>query len=1105
MATLTLPVRPAETDDLPPELCQPFRIIAFDWDGTAVAGRQEAAGPLRDQLERLLRLGVSVAVITGTNFPNIDRQFSAAVQGPHKRRLFVLTNRGSEVYGFDRASRPILLWNRSATPEEDRLLTEVADAAREALVARTGLDARVIHNRLNRRKIDLIPLPEWDDPPKSALGELLEAVEGRLRGAGLCGGLHEAIALVEQVARDRGLRDARVTSDVKHIEVGLTDKADSINWVMRELARRQGIPPGGVLIVGDEFGAPGRIEGSDHKMMTAQSRGAVVVSVGPEPAGVPEGVIHLHGGPARFRELLRAQVAAQQRAERTPHRVARAVSADLPAVPTGDPDWLLVEEGFCPAREQEIESLFTTSNGYVGTRGSLAEGGPSSSPAVFVAGVFGIPETPGAVPELARAPDWTHLRVVANGYELTLEGPGTVEHRRVLDLHQGILWREWRYQDPQGRITRLRFLRMASLADRHVLLQSVTLTPENYSGELLLESRFAAGPGPVSFRHITPGRRDTGAADALVLKTRAPGGGEEVALTGVSALVEDGDLPLRQEVGVEQGSPVQRWRLEVEPGKTHRLDRLACVYTSRDAREPGEAALAHLDRLLVAGGVPEAVEAHRGAWAEQWQAADVRVEGDAEAQKALRFAAYHLVSAANPEDERASVGARALTGEAYKGHVFWDTDIYLLPFYTFAHPSAARAQLMYRYHTLPAARAKARSLGYRGALYAWESAGDGQEATPSTVVGPDRSVIRLLCGEQEQHISADVAYAVWHYWQATGDDDFYLQAGAEILLETARFWASRLCPGSDGLYHIAGVIGPDEYHESVDDNAYTNGMARWNLERGADAVRLLRKRWPRRGRELLARLGLDPAEPARWQKVAGKVYTGLDPRTGLIEQFRGYFGLELVDPATYEPRTVPMDVILGRERTQRSQVVKQADAVLLLGLLWEDFPPEVREANFRYYEPRTGHGSSLSSVVHALVAARLGDTPLAERYFGQAARVDLANGMGNAAGGVHMATLGGLWQATVLGFAGMQVRPDGLVFAPSLPRCWRRLRFPVCWRGRRLRVEFDGERGVLGVSLAGSAGMTLAISGGPEVAALPGRRYATRRTKAGWGAWQEEG
>ena len=314
-----------------------------------------------------------------------------------------------------------------------------------------------------------------------------------------------------------------------------------------------------------------------------------------------------------------------------------------------------------------------------------------------------------------------------------------------------------------------------------------------------------------------------------------------------------------------------------------------------------------------------------------------RSKGTTPSERALRFAMYHLNSAANPADEQVSIGARALTGDGYLGHVFWDTEIYVLPFYIATWPEAARALLMYRYHTLPGARAKAARMGWRGAMYAWESTDTGDETTPEQLTGPTGELIQVLCGTQEQHITADVAYAVWQYWEATGDDAFMIDAGAEILLETARFWADRASPEADGKCHIRGVIGPDEYHENIDDNAYTNVMARWNIRRGVEMAAVLRDRWPDRWGELSQQLHLDDAELQQWAaggRFAGS--RGFNPDSGLFEQFAGFFDLEEVDLLRYADRTMPLDVLLGRERTQRSQVVKQADVVALLALLPEE-------------------------------------------------------------------------------------------------------------------------------------------------------------------------
>ena len=320
--------------------------------------------------------------------------------------------------------------------------------------------------------------------------------------------------------------------------------------------------------------------------------------------------------------------------------------------------------------------------------------------------------------------------------------------------------------------------------------------------------------------------------------------------------------------------------------------------------------------------------------------------------------------------------------------------------------------------------------------------------TPPFVVAPDGQIVRILTGEHELHISADAAFGVWNYWQATGDDGFLVDAGAEIVIETARFWASRAQREEDGRYHIRGVIGPDEYHETVDDNAYTNGLAQWNLEVAAEIANLVAERWPGRWQALSRRLGIEPEEPHRWQQVARNFYTGFDEQTGLFEQFRGYFDLEEIDLAAFVPRTASMDVLLGRERIQRSKIIKQPDVVMLVYLLWDRLPPQVRKANFEYYEPRCGHGSSLSPAIHALLAARLGDTGLAGRYFRQAAEIDLADSMGNAAGGIHAGALGGLWQAMVFGFAGLRFCGDRPEHRANLPPSWRSLSMRVRWRGR---------------------------------------------------------
>jgi trehalose/maltose hydrolase-like predicted phosphorylase len=772
-------------------------------------------------------------------------------------------------------------------------------------------------------------------------------------------------------------------------------------------------------------------------------------------------------------------------------------ASDCRLSPVADPLWRLEENGFNLAREHEIESLAAIANGYVGSRGSLAEGSSLSDPATFIAGVFDIAPS-SAIPELAAAPDWMHVSLLIDGREFRIENCCDLDHRRILDLRHGMLWRDFSCRLPGGGLLHLTGFRLASLADRHVLLQSVRLRSENHSARAHLKLVSEPAPERPDRVHLTQGTSLAGAISGgrthvLELCTRHTG--IRVALATGGRLWGDGSEPIPPRVERSGHRHVESWEVDIVAGKTYRLDRIVVIYTSRDGDGPTEAAARHLRRLL-RGRFEDMVEAHARAWERRWQTADVVIRGDESAQRAVRFACYHLIGAANPEDERVSIGARALTGAAYKGHVFWDTEIFMLPFYLFTDPPSARALLAYRHHTLPAARDKARRLGYRGALYAWESADSGAETTPDHALAADGRVVKILNGEQEQHISADIAYGVWQYWLATGDEEFLLGTGAEILLETARFWASRAALEADGLYHIRTVIGPDEYHESIDDNAYTNGMAQWNLERAAETAGLLAGRRPEAWAELARRLGIDDVEPANWRAVAARMYTGFDPRTGLFEQFRGYFQLEDIDLAQYAPHTLPLDVILGRERTQHSRVLKQADVLMLIYLLWDRFAPAVREANFRYYEPRTAHGSSLSPSVHACLAARLGWLDVALRYFRQGAQIDLSDNMGNAAGGIHAAALGGLWQAVVGGFAGLRPATDGLIFAPRCPPELQAIRFPLAWRGTRLQVSVEPD--LLEIASEGPTAAKVRIGAGAPVSVEPGRSVRWRPAGENW-------
>jgi trehalose/maltose hydrolase-like predicted phosphorylase len=740
--------------------------------------------------------------------------------------------------------------------------------------------------------------------------------------------------------------------------------------------------------------------------------------------------------------------------------------------PTQDPGWVLSHKGYNVLTESGVESRFALGNGFLGMRAARSVSrGPTwvswlgyfrwaSWPRCYVAGLFDIPNTEPPVPALVPVADWSRVRILLDGEPLLAREGEVLVGTRQLDLRRGLLLSAWTHRTPAGITATGRELRLLSLAHRAAGLQLLQLSLDRDGVDVGLEASFGlSGLGMEPLRLD----QDLGA-------WRTEGTGKSVAMTGAATLRVNGTL-------LAPNRPFSLrwiWRWRSVAGQVAEFDRLVAVARGdRPEDDPGSSASAALSRIRGLGW-RAVLAAHESAWDARWTAGEIRIEGDDELQQALRFAVYHLTSAANPADDRVSIGARGLTGDAYFGHVFWDTETYLLPFYTVVWPEAARTLLMYRFHTLAGARAKAAHIGCKGALYAWESADTGMETTPERVVAPDGSIVEILSGTMEHHISADVAYAVWHYWRATGDDDFFLHAGAEILLETARFWASRAVAETDGRRHIRHVVGPDEYHEDVDDNAFTNMMARWNIARALEAIDLLRARWPDRAAALREKLAVGDDELADWRYAIARIVTGLDPATGLYEQFAGFHALEPLDLAAYAERTVPIDVVIGRERTQRSQVVKQADVVTLIALLPEEFPGAMAEANFRHYEPRCAHGSSLSAAMHALVAARLGDAEMALSYMRETAALDLDPDP-NTAGGVRIAALGGLWQGAILGFAGLDLTGDTLGIEPKLPPRWRGLSFRVCWKGRSLAIRIAG--GTVQATLVDGEAMDIRIAG----------------------------
>jgi trehalose/maltose hydrolase-like predicted phosphorylase len=718
-------------------------------------------------------------------------------------------------------------------------------------------------------------------------------------------------------------------------------------------------------------------------------------------------------------------------------------------------NWHITETEFAPQALHHKETVFTIGNGYLGTRGAFEEGYPGDRPATLVHGVFD--DVPLVYTELANVPNWLPFILFVDGERFRMDHGTVRAYRRELDLRTGVLTRTVRWRSPVGHTVDLAIERFASLANRHVLGIRYRVTVLDFEGTLELRAGLDGHVDNDGYVHWRP--VDQGAAGQqgvhLHVCTRASGielcqaahlrvsGGTDVAYTHLDC----------------ERAPAVVARVRVRPGEQVTADKLVALVTSREVGDVRQAAVHELE-AAVARGYDGLRAASDAAWGTEWGACNVTIEGDDEADLALRYNLFQLLVAAPRHDERVSVPARALSGFGYRGHVFWDTDVFVLPFFTYTRPAIARNLLMYRYHTLPGARRKAQENGYEGAMFAWESADSGDETTPRWVPGPDGELIRIWTGDIEHHISADAAYAVVQYWRVTGDDDFMRDYGAEIVLDTARFWGSRVeWNDARGRYDINDVIGPDEYHDHVNNNVFTNRMARWNLEAALEVLAWLRREHPDKAAELEARLGLTQERATRrveahWADVVGCLTIPHDPDTGLMEQFEGFFDLDDIDLADYEPRSISMQVLLGIEETQRYQVIKQPDALMLLHMLGDRYDRDTLRVNWDYYTPRTDltYGSSLGPAIQAVLAARVGEPEVGYAHFIHAAWTDLKDVRGNAADGIHAATAGGLWQAVVLGFAGLRLSGEGYTVDPQLPAHWKRLSFSFLHRGENVHV-----------------------------------------------------
>ena len=732
----------------------------------------------------------------------------------------------------------------------------------------------------------------------------------------------------------------------------------------------------------------------------------------------------------------------------------------------GGDEWLILQDEYDAAENLNYESLFCLTNGYLGTRGSYEEGTVKSLPCTFVNGVFDKSET--FMRELANLPNWLGIRLYVEKELIGIENCSILEFSRVLDMKHAMLVNRFLLEDKKGRQTLVEGIRFVSRANVHRMAVKLYVTPINYDGIIEVENivdgsviNFADAPRfKVKHTYLVANERLTENGVYIECATR-----DNHLHVGTGAFLDaerNGKSVIKTRQFYAFGEQTIEFQdFDAEQGVTTEITKYASIYTERDLPkyELHSAVKNEIDAFVERGFEQELAE-HFKVYEEMWKEADIQIQGDFDLDRAVRFNIFHLMSTGNEHDDRVNVGAKLLHGEEYGGHAFWDTELFMLPFFAYVFPKTAKNLESYRYRLLDAARANAAKNGYKGAQYPWESADDGTEQCPDWTIEPDGTCYRCYVADYEHHVTAAVAYGIYDYVKITKDTSFLLKKGGEILMETARFWASR-CEyiTEKDRYEIRKVTGPDEWHEPVDNNVYTNYLAKWNLRYVIALIQDLKEHHREDYDRIAEKISLTEKEIEEWNLVQSKIYLPRKEGTQLLEQFEGYFDLQEVTIQEYDKNDWPIrPAELKTMKTKETQIIKQADVVMLLHLMGEEFDEETTKLNYSYYEKRTLHGSSLSPSIYSIMGLKVGDDTKAYRYLRRAAFIDLINLQKNTREGIHAANAGGVWQTVVFGFAGLSIDADGILnITPKMPKEWEGVTFRIHYLNSWLEISIDAK------------------------------------------------
>jgi nigerose phosphorylase len=734
-------------------------------------------------------------------------------------------------------------------------------------------------------------------------------------------------------------------------------------------------------------------------------------------------------------------------------------------------------------------NIYQIANGYMGYRGTLDEYGRTELVAVTLAGLFdGVGD---AWREPVNAPNGGFTQVALDGEPVSALTARPLRHRHSLDLRSAVFRRETTL-GVGAKTLSIHSTRVLSAHNPHLGFIEYGIRC-SHNAALRIATGIDWDIWDLNGPHILAiGAERVG--DVLVVSGTTSEASKHVAVA------EGCDIAFGiVTYEVNAGNSLRVVDLEMDADTLYVFRKCFAVYTDNDHLDsrPADAAVNDVTEAL-RSGYKTCLAEHNACWAEKWRLCDVRIAGDDEAQLALRYSIFQLLIAAPVGGSGNSIPARALSGQVYKGAVFWDTEMFMLPFFLHTYPEKAVELLRYRIRTLPGARRKARAegVGYRGAFYAWESQDTGDDACSYFNIGDPLTnrQLRTHFRDKQVHISGDVARAMWEYFKLTGDEGLLLQGGAEVILECARFYYSyAYYKKGKNRYEILDVIGPDEYHERVNNNAYTNMIARMTFEIAGEVASYLANRHSSEWSSLLNRLQIAEELPL-FANAAKQLYVPApDPESNLIEQFDGYFDLKDVTLDDLRGQRLHPDEYLGAGQglAVPTKVIKQADVVMMLSVFGNLYSREVKRANWEYYEPRTEHASSLSASAYALVAAAFGDRESAYEYFIKTATIDLEGAykvrVGSTfTGGSHPAANAGAWMVVVFGFGGLSAGEKAVTINPSLYGKWESLEFGLAFKGDRFQIRMSNASVEVSASSTNAASRTFVVWGN-EQSCAPGQ------------------